>query len=221
MNAQTIKKATIISDKDVIERVLNGDKDFYEILMRRCNELLYRVIRGYIKEDNVAEDLMQDTYILAYQKLGQFKGASAFSTWLVRIGINQALNYIRKSGRIAQVFPGEAREGNVSFQDKMHPEMKMIHSESGRDIEKAIDELPANLRTVFIMIEVEGLHIDEVSVCLELSTSNVKVRLHRAKKVLRKRLSQLSDLENLYAYGAKHCDALVSKVMSVIAETNC
>ena len=218
MDTKEIIQTTLISEHDIIQRILKGEKDFYEILMRRYNQLLYRVIRGYIKEDNIAEDIMQDTYIKAYQKLDQYKGKSAFSTWLIRIGINESLMHIRKTKRKGKVLMGGNANEIISFQDKIHPEIKMIYSESGYYIEKAIDELPAKLRVVFNMIEVEGLTIDTVSKCLDLTTVNVKVRLHRAKKILQGKLSQLSDIGDLYAYGSNHCDIMVKNVMNIIPE---
>lgn len=221
MSTEEIKRATFISDQEIIQHILKGEKDYYEILMRRCNQLLYRVIRGYIEEDEIAEDIMQDTYISAYEKLGQYKGKSSFSTWLIRIGINEALMYKRKTKKIESLFTREKENENSSFQEKMHPEMKMIYSESGNYIEKAIDELPAKLRSVFIMIEIEGLNIETASKYLDLSSVNVKVRLHRAKKILQGKLSQFSDLEGLYAYGSNHCEAMVKNVMKLILEKDC
>ncbi len=221
MSTEEIKQATLISDLDIVQRILKGEKDFYEILMRRCNQLLYRVIRGYIEKDEIAEDIMQDTYILAYQKLDQYKGKSSFSTWLIRIGINEALMYKRRTKKREGIFARENANESSALQEKMHPEMKMIYSESGNYIEKAIDELPAKLRSVFIMIEIEGLNIETASKYLNLTTVNVKVRLHRAKKILQGKLTEISDLEGLYAYGSHHCETMVNNVINIISTMDC
>src|SRR5690606_36398991 len=87
----------------IINRILGGEKELYEILVRRNNQKLYRVIRAYLKDDAEIEDAMQDSYIKAYTKLYQFKLDSSFSTWLVRIGINQALSRLREKGRLRSI----------------------------------------------------------------------------------------------------------------------
>lgn len=210
-----------ISDQDVIKRILNGEKDYYEILMRRCNQLLYRVIRSYIKEDETIKDIMQDVYILAYLKLREFKGTSAFSTWLVRIGINESLMYLRRAKKSVTAFIIDEYEQTLNFPERMHPELKMIQLESKTKIQDAIDALPEKLRLVFIMIEVERLTAACVSEILGLSKTNIKVRLHRAKTLLREMLSDISDLESLFDYGAEHCDDLMVKVIRAIIEMDC
>jgi len=221
MDKHNSTKEKCLSDLDVIKHVLNGEKDFYEILMRRCNQILYRVIRGYIKEDAIIKDIMQEVYILAYLKLPEFRGTSAFSTWLVRIGINESLMYIRRSKKITTAYIVESCEQALYFQERMHPELKLIQLESKNQIESAIDALPEKLRLVFIMIEVERMSTDSVSELLSISKSNIKVRLHRAKLLLREMLSGISDLEHLYGYGADHCDDLVIKVIRAIIEIDC
>ncbi|MGH2643781.1 MAG: sigma-70 family RNA polymerase sigma factor, partial [Chitinophagaceae bacterium] len=90
------KKVSEISDVEVARRVIQGEKELFEILLRRYNQLLYRVIRGYLSDEKEVEDIMQDTYLHAYEKLQQFRGDASFSTWLIRIGINEALGRIRK-----------------------------------------------------------------------------------------------------------------------------
>ena len=91
-----IQTQKVLPDHLVVEKVLNGETELFEILMRRYNELLYRTVRSYINQDSDVEDIMQDAYVKAYQKLYQFKNKSTFSTWLVRIGINEALQRKRK-----------------------------------------------------------------------------------------------------------------------------
>lgn len=205
-----------ITEQELIKMILNGRKEVYEILMRQNNQLLYRVIKGYISEESDVEDVMQDTFIIAYQKLYQFKGKAKFSTWLIRIGINEALKHINKL----------KKEGKMDIKDKiveerlsynsMTPEVKAIHFEANNSIEKAINELPASLRSVFIMREIEGLDTKTVAECLKISSVNVKVRFYRAKRLLQDKLHNYSDMDQIYAYGNKHCDDMVNNVMSII-----
>lgn len=79
------------SDNEIVKRILNGEKELYEILVRRNNQKLFRVLRGYLKNEMDVKDAMQETYLKAFEKLGQFNHQSEFSTWLIRIGINEAL----------------------------------------------------------------------------------------------------------------------------------
>ena len=103
MNMEAIKTSNTdplkIPDQDLVKRILLGEKELFEILLRRCNQTLYRTIRSYIQYEDDIEDVMQDTYLNAYQKLNQFNGNSSFSTWLIRIGVNEALQRIRKNKR--------------------------------------------------------------------------------------------------------------------------
>src|ERR1044071_9181907 len=91
-----------LSDADVVTRVLRGEKELFEILMRRHNQTLYRVVRGYLKDDDEIRDAMQNAYLKAFDKLHQFQGNAAFSTWLIRIGINEALLRLKdiKKGKV-------------------------------------------------------------------------------------------------------------------------
>src|SRR5690606_37096556 len=89
-----------LEDEVVVRRVLSGEKELFEILLRRYNQTLYRVIRGYLRDESDVEDAMQDTYLKAFDKLEQFQGKAAFSTWLIRIGINEALLRLRKLKRV-------------------------------------------------------------------------------------------------------------------------
>src|SRR5688500_5354901 len=172
-----------IPDSEVVARVMNGEKELYELLMRRHNQLLYRVVRGYLNDEENIEDAMQETYLHAYEKLHQFRGDATFSTWLVRIGMNEALKHIRGAKRRQVVHPdGELHEELISrIADTMDPEKKTIQYETKHLIDKAIDHLPEKYRIVFVMREVQEMNGEEVAACLNISVENVKVRLHRAK----------------------------------------
>jgi len=191
----------------------------YEVIMRRHNQLMYRVIRGYLSDENDVEDAMQDAYIRAYEKLSQFRAEASFSTWLVRIGINEALKRIRglKKNPVLHSVGGELQNDLVmQIPDTMNPEKKTIQFETKRIIEQAIDHLPEKYRSVFIMREVEDMDIDEVAGCLGITTENVKVRAHRAKTMLKESLYDLSFTSEVFEFGNKRCDGLVLRVMSLI-----
>lgn len=207
-------KSSQVPDEKVVQRVLEGEKELFEILMRRYNQTLYRAVRSYLKAESDVEDTMQDSYLKAYQKLYQFKGDAAFSTWLVRIGINEALQRLRKQKRDQEVIVDE-NESIIKIADKndMNPEKKAISREKQQLIEKAIDRLPEKYRAIYMLREVEGMKNAEISECLELTESNVKVRFHRARNLLKENLYELSSDTEIFEFGNAKCDRLVERVM--------
>lgn len=216
------RKRTAIStqalpDQVVVEKVLQGETGLFEILMRRYNELLYRTIRSYLDCDVDVEDTMQEAYIKAFQKLYQFRNEAMFSTWLVRIGINEALQRKRKSKKHRTIDitqeSGIMQIADTSFMD---PESKTIHRESAAFIEKAIDALPIKYKTVYMLREVEGMAISEISKSLELTNSNVKVRLHRARNLMKDYILKRTNTQSVFEFGNHKCDRVVEKVMERI-----
>ena len=205
-----------IPDSEVVKRVLSGEKELYEILLRRNNQKLFRVIRAYLKETQEIEDIMQNTYLKAYEKLYQFKSKSTFSTWLIRIGINEALARLNAKKRYFAVH--DANDTNktileISANKQSNPEQTAINQETKLMIEKAIDTLDTKHRVVYIMREIEGMSISEIADSLELSPSNVKVRLHRAKGKLKENLYKLYSPQELFEFGFSKCDRLVAFVL--------
>ncbi len=208
-----------LPDQEVVERVRSGEKGLYEILMRRYNQTLYRAVRSYLRDGDDVQDAMQEAYVKAYTKLDQFKGDSAFSTWLVRIGINEALQVLRKQ-RTMHIYtdPGQRAEGLTQLPDtgQMNPEQRTIRDEHRRLLEQAVDRLPDDYRAVYMLREVEEMSVAEVSQVLGISESNVKVRLHRAKIMVKDALLSAHQAGAAFEFGNAHCDALVAAVMARI-----
>ncbi len=209
-----------ISDFDVISRIHSGEKELYEILLRRNNQKLFRVVRSYINDLEEIEDIMQNTYLKAYEKLHQFKYNAQFSTWLLRIGINETLARLKAKTKYIDLHLSENYTSNLILEipdsEQLNPEMKMIRQEAKQTLEKAIDTLDVKYRTVYILREIEGMNIAEVSNCLGLTTSNVKVRLHRAKEMIREELYEISIKTDIFEFGFNKCDRLVERVMKTI-----
>lgn len=207
-------QAATLGDQDVIRRVLGGEKALYEVLMRRYNQLLFRAVRSYLPRREDVEDAMQETYLKAYAKLDQFKGEAAFSTWLIRIGINEALQRLRKEKRMTQLRT-PIDEGYQQLPDptQMNPEKQTIQRENQRILEQAIDQLPEGYRAVYMLREVEGLSGAETAVCLDISETNVKVRLHRAKAMLKETIWGHHAEQPVFQFGDAHCDNLVKRVL--------
>lgn len=210
---------TGLPDQELVERVRSGEKGLYEILMRRYNQTLYRAVRSYLRDGDDVQDAMQEAYVKAYTKLDQFKGDSAFSTWLVRIGINEALQVLRKQ-RTMHIYtdPGQRAEELTQLPDtgQMNPEQRTIRDEHRRLLEQAVDRLPDGYRAVYMLREVEEMSVAEVSQVLGISESNVKVRLHRAKIMVKDALLSAHQAGAAFEFGNAHCDALVAAVMARI-----
>lgn len=215
-------ESNLVSEDILIKRILAGEKELFEILLRRYNQMLYRVIRGYLNNDDDIMDAMQETYLKSFEKLSQYNGGAAFSTWLIRIGINEALGFLRKEKRIQSHFVSNSDNTNtliLQFADpnNMNPERKTMEHESRYLVEQAIDQLPEKYKLIYILKEVEGLDHNAIAECLDLSVSNVKVRLHRAKEMLKNTLLQFSSNNNkVFEFGNKRCDKIVEYVMSHI-----
>lgn len=209
-----------LDDFDIVRRVIAGEKELFEILLRRHNQTLFRVIRNYLKDQEEVKDAMQNAYLKAYDKLYQFRGNSSFSTWLIRIGINEALlrlNDMKKS-RTAYLNTADiADEMLKQIPDtQMNPERAIIRQESRLLFEQAIDHLPEKYRIVYILKEIEGFANADVSEALDISESNIKVRLHRAKSLLKESLYTLSVKDEVFEFGNSRCDAVVAFVMTRI-----
>jgi RNA polymerase sigma factor (sigma-70 family) len=208
-----------LDDAAIVKRVLSGEKELFEILLRRHNQKLFRVIRSYLREQVDVEDAMQDTYLKAFDRLQQFQGVSSFSTWLIRIGINEALLRVKKN---------KVRSFNHGMQDvmsnaiiqlpdpQMNPEKLAIGQETKKLIEHAIDQLPPKYRVIYVLKEVEGMDNSEIADNLGITRSNVKVRLHRAKNLMKDTLLHLSSDKDIFEFGAYRCDAMVDCVMKRI-----
>jgi RNA polymerase sigma factor (sigma-70 family) len=214
-------KTSVLDDAHIVKRIIAGEKELFEILLRRYNQTLYRVIRGYLKDKDEVKDAMQNAYLKAFDKLSQFQGNSLFSTWLIRIGINEALLRLKdiKKGKTVYLdpFPGTKTELIDQIPDKqMNPEKAIIRQEANQLLEQAIDNLPEKYRVIYILKEIEGYENTQIEEALGISASNVKVRLHRAKTLLKDSLYQLTSNGSVFEFGNTNCDAVVNFVMSRI-----
>lgn len=210
-----------VSESDLIKRIILGEKELYEVLVRRNNQKLFRVIRGYIREAAEIEDIMQNTYLKAYEKLYQFKHTSTYSTWLIRIGINETLARLREKSKVYNLNENrQSFESNTVLEmpdsNQLDPEKKIIRNEAKQLLEDAIDNLDVKYRSVYILKEIEEMSMKEISTCLNISTSNVKVRFHRAKKILKENLYELSYDKNVFEFGFSKCDRITQNVMNSI-----
>jgi RNA polymerase sigma-70 factor (ECF subfamily) len=212
------------SDEEVVTRVMAGDIDLFEILMRRYNQRLYRAVRSIVTDEAEVEDVLQEAYLSAYDHLGGFAGRSSFATWLVRIAVNKALDRLRRSRRLVgleTVDPAHPQEqpGFIAFAtNSTNPEQASASRELVDLLSDAIDALPAGYRTVYVLREIEDLNTREVADCLSLEVATVKTRLHRARGLLREGLDRdLGDCaRHAFTFGGDRCNRMVSSVLEAL-----
>ena len=204
------------SDEDVIRQVLDGKTAMFELLMRRYNERVYRAARAILRNEQEAEDVMQQAYVNAFAHLDRFAGAARFSTWLTRIAINESLARVKR-GHLRQALDG------VSAAPRAHraaddPERHAIAVELRGHLEAAIDTLPDGLRAVFVLRDVEGLSTSEVAVSLSVSSDVVKTRLLRARAALKHCLIARSgaSASDAFRFYRPRCDRIVAAVLARI-----
>jgi RNA polymerase sigma-70 factor (ECF subfamily) len=210
------------TDEEVVDRVLAGETALYEIIMRRYNQRLYRVARSIVRDDAEAEDVMQDTYVRAYQHLDQFSRLAPFSTWLTRIAVNESLARSRRRSRLEQL---DLQEGDPEspanpVEYAPNPEQSTSTAELGHLLEEALLSLPEQFRTVLMFRDVEELSTAETAEALGITEQNVKVRLHRARALVRGWLFTRVGAKSREAFpfmGAR-CDRVVQSVVRALQD---
>jgi len=201
-----------LTDAEIVRRVLAGETSLFELIMRRYNQRVYRAVRAIVRDESEAEDVMQQAYVNAYTHLRQFEQRSAFSTWLTRIAINEALARIRPRG--LHVVPDDDMPEVES--PSPNPEEAAMTSEIREVMESEISALPESYRSVFMLREVEGLSTIETAECLNLSEDVVKTRLHRARAMLRENIYKRASFGSTFTFGQSRCDRIVTAVMTTI-----
>jgi len=201
----------MLTDEQIVDHILKGESHLYEGLMRKYNRRLFRISLSIINDDMGVEDVMQTAYLNAWINLPKFKNKSSFGTWLTRILINESLLYKNKKLKQQELIK-EQKENYLSetpLNDLMNKELKLL-------LEKTIADLPEKYKMVFVMREIEEMSTNETMDVLNISESNVKVRLNRAKEMLRGNLSSYYRSNQLYEFNLIRCDKVVSFVMGKI-----
>jgi RNA polymerase sigma factor (sigma-70 family) len=212
------------SNEEIVERIRAGEVALISVLMKRHNQKLYRVARGMGIPNVECDDLLQQSYIQAYLKLPQFRGDSTVTTWLTRILINQCLMFLRKQR------PSVTEDGSLeglsdaapkaeTIRPTFTPESELLKRELRSVLEDAIEQLPEDYRVVYVMREIEEMSVRDIASALDISESNVKVRMHRARKQLQEELRNYIEPFELYEFGNARCDNIVVQVLEAIQET--
>jgi len=206
-----------LADEDVVARVLAGDTALYEVIMRRYNQRLFRIARAILLDDDEAEDVTQDAYVRAYSSLDRFAGRATFSTWLTKIAVYEAFSRLRKRKR-QQEFPASPHQPEQGIEAvkslEPDPEQQTLRCQAASFLDQAVDALPDIYRSVFVLREIETMSTAETAACLDLTEDTVKVRLLRARQVLRKELYTRAGATSSQAFSfmGRRCDRVVQGV---------
>ena len=216
--------APALPDRDLVERVRAGDVAAFELIMRRHNRRLFRLARSILRNSAEAEDVVQETYVRAYARLGEFVGPNGFPAWLGRIAVNEALGRVRGWGRVVSLddyVSGPDGDAEVRLIETMRtpypdPERLAGNGELRHLLEGAIDALPDDFRTVFVLRAVEGLSVAETAEMLSIPPETVKTRFHRARHRLQDTLGARFDalMPATFEFGGERCDRIVAAVLA-------
>lgn len=206
------------TDTELINKILKGELALYEILIRRNNPFLYKIGRSYNYNHEDTQDLMQDTFIDSYLNLSKFENRSSFKTWIIKIMINNCYKKLHKLGYKNEIITEINEKAIPMFSDNSHTDTNKVimTKELNFVIENALIQIPLDYRIVFSLREITGLNVEETAQSLNISESNVKVRLNRAKAMLRKQIEKSYTTTDLYEFNLIYCDAMVLNVMNKI-----
>jgi RNA polymerase sigma-70 factor (ECF subfamily) len=201
-------------DPRLVRRVLEGERQAFEPLMRRHNRRLFRAARAILRDDDEAEDVLQQAYLLAYHNLASFRGEASVGTWLTRIAVHEALARRRRRSNHAELTLVEPMETRMPS-----PEDDASRQQLAKLLERHIDALPEGYRTVFVLRDVEELDTAETARCLGLSEEAVRVRLHRARHLLQGSLLETlgESARETFGFAGARCDRIVAHVMVVLS----
>jgi RNA polymerase sigma-70 factor (ECF subfamily) len=194
----------------------------FEAVMRAHNRLLFRLARSIIRNDSLAEDVVQSAYLAAYSKLNTVSDPTKLRSWLARITVNEAIDFTRREKRSAALPEGWQEEAasaaavHHGFASSETPEASAARGELRQVLEDAIDQLPPVLRSVLVLRDVEGLSASEVAACLGLGEVAVRVRLFRARARMRKWLGDRFEASKhaAFEFAGERCDRIVARTLA-------
>ena len=214
-----LEKDQQLSEQEIITRILDGERALFELIVRRYNPYLYKIGRSYNYGHDDTEDLMQETYINVFKGLNQFEGRSSFKTWISRIMLNNCYRKTQKSSFKNELMREIDDNEQAMFNSGSHSTERIVRRNELKNImEEVLMQIPEDYRMVFSLREVNQMNVAETANLLNISESNVKVRLSRAKEMLRNKLEASYSANELFDYHAVYCDPMTEKVMKIINE---
>jgi RNA polymerase sigma factor (sigma-70 family) len=212
-----IKQADTISEIELINRVRNGERELFEVLIRRNNPYLYKVGMSYGYKHEDVEDLMQETFIAAYLNLEKFESRSSFKTWITRIMLNQCYQKGQKlsfKNEKANDIQNEKTIPMFESNQSADTYRSVLNNELSNVIGNALTSIPFEYRMVFSLRELNGMSTSAEA--LDISETNVKARLNRAKHMLREKVEKMYTPEDIFEFNLIYCDRIVEGVMKEI-----
>ncbi len=184
------------ADQALVERVQQGDKAAFDLLVRKYQQKVLNVIMRYVRDPDEAQDVAQEAFIKAYRALPRFRGDSAFYTWLYRIAINTAKNMLvsrgrRPPGSDVEVEVAEQLDSGTRLKDRSTPESYIHEEEVMRAVKEAMDALPEDLRTAIMLRELEGMRYEEIAEAMSCPIGTVRSRIFRAREAIDKKLKPI------------------------------
>ena len=213
-----------LDDAELARRARVRDDGAFRAIMQRHNRRLYRIVRGILRNDHEAEDLVQEAYVRAFTHLEGFRGDSSLGTWLARIAMNEALGRLRHDRATVDVATAEARQSQAQIiqfplaTTSDNPEQTMAQRQILQLVERATDNLPEIYRIVFITRVIEGMDVEETADLLGLKPQTVKTRLHRARLLVREQLDKQIGpvLMDAFPFAGRRCARMTDAVMKRI-----
>ena len=187
-------------DQQLVVRVQHGDKQAFGLLVAKYQRKLIRLLARMIRDPAEVEDVAQEAFIKAYRALPNFRGESAFYTWLYRIGVNTAKNYLASKGRHVptttevEAEDAEGYESGELLRDNDSPERLLQTQQIGETVSAAMESLPDELRTAIVLREIEGLSYDEIAAVMDCPIGTVRSRIFRAREAIAERLRPMLDI---------------------------
>jgi RNA polymerase sigma-70 factor (ECF subfamily) len=204
--------AASITDEELVIRVLAGQRARFATLVRRHNQRLFRIARAILRQDDEAEDVVQQAYVIAFHKLAEFRGEAAFGTWLARIVVNEARGRLRRDRHHLDVDRVDPAVRQASPEDHAAcAELRVL-------LERHIDDLPEGYRAVLVLRDVQEMTTAETAEWLGLSEEAVRVRLHRARLALQAALGDDMgpSLTDLFRFDGPRCDRITAAVLRML-----
>lgn len=227
----TVSNATAVdyasrNDAELVGLAVRGHREAFRHIMQRCNQRLFRVARGIARDDSEAEDIVQEAYMRAFDKLATFRGEASLLTWLTRIVINEARGRLRDAHPTVDLAHLDSSASDdsrvVPFRSKFgeeDPAAGAARAQIRALIEHAISELPSSFRVVFVMREIEQCTVEETAAILDIRAETVKTRLHRARRLLRIALEGTlsATLTEAFPFLGPRCRRMTETVLDRVA----
>jgi RNA polymerase sigma-70 factor (ECF subfamily) len=212
-------------DAHVIALARSGSDAAFREIMRRNNRRLFRVARAVVRDPSEAEDVLQEAYLRAFAGLASFRGDASLSTWLTRITLNEALQRRRRQRETVELHALDRMSGSGAnilvfpMLETDNPEAATARAQLRGLLERAVDDLPASFRLVFVMRDIEEMSIEETAAHLKLRPETVRTRLFRARRLLRKALHAkiASGLGEMFPFDGARCARITEAVIARLA----